>query len=964
MNRLLPPLFLILTFVFAFAANAYGRPQQAAAPATADSASAADSARVALAPDDPLPLDPNVRIDTLENGLVYYIRRNTEPENRAELRLAIDAGSVLEEDDQLGLAHFLEHMLFNGTRRFEEQELINFLERTGMRFGPDVNAYTSFDETVYMLEIPMDSAEVVQKAFDVLEDWAAYATLSGEEIEKERGVIIEEWRARQQSVQGRITEEVLPALFQGARYADRLPIGDTTVIKNAPPEALRRFYRDWYRPDLMAVVAVGDFEVDRIEELIRAHFAGLELRPEVPERTTFDVPGSEETLYRVITDPELPIASVSVYYKKEAEELSTTTDYREGLTSQLFNGILNERLAEIVRRPGAPFVGARVFKGAFVRPSEFYGLTATVQPDSLLHGLEAALTEAARVQQYGFTETEIEREKTELLRAYEQAYTERRNTPSAAYAREYVANFLEGEAIPGIRFEYELVQRLLPEISAADVNRLAAELLDGENRVVIAQVPEKPDVQAPTEDELAAVIEAVQDKAIEPYLDEVSDAPLLSNAPEPAAIASEREIPEVGVTELTLENGVRVVMKPTDFKEDEVRMTAFSPGGTSLVSDSVYFAADNAARLVALSGVGDFDRTELDKKLAGQVVHVSPYIGEIEEGLSASASPQDLRTLFELVHLYFTAPRADQDALEAYQARFRASIENRALTPESALQDTLTATLYDNDLRRRFPTLEQVDRLDLETAFEVYQDRFADAGDFTFIFVGNFDPDTLRALARTYLGTLPTTDREETFRDVAPDLPEGTIEKTVQKGLGERSQVVMLFHGPFTYTRENRHRLRALADVLRIVLREELREERGGVYNVSVSASATDRPDSTYRFQISFTSDPARVAELTEAVMAQIEQIKEEGPEADDVQKVQEQQRRQRETQLEENAFWLGTLSFYYSHTDERLLDVLDYPELIGSLTAEAVEEAAARYLDEDRFVQAVLYPENVEAAE
>ena len=949
MKPLLPALL-----AFALAAGAYG---QQAAPT---SASVADSA-VTTDPEAPLPTSPDVRRDTLENGLVYYVRRNTEPQNRAELRLAINAGSLLEDEDQRGLAHFLEHMLFNGTRRFEEQELISFLERTGMRFGPDVNAYTSFDETVYQLEIPMDSAEIVQKAFDVLEDWAAYATLSDEEIEKERGVIVEEWRAREQSVQGRVSERVRATLFQDARYAERLPIGDTTTIKNAPPERLRSFYQNWYRPGLMAVVAVGDFEVDRMEELIREHFGDLENPPDAPERVTYDVPDHEETVYEVITDPELPIAAASVYYKQDAEELATVGAYREALVGQLFNGILNARFAEIVRQPDAPFVQAQVFKGGFVRSAELYGITAVTQPDSLLGGLEAALTEAERVQQYGFTETEIEREKTELLRAYERAFSERENTPSASYAREYVANFLEGEAIPGIEYEYALVQALLPEITATDVNALAAELLDGENRVVIAQMPEQDSLDVPTEGDLADVLDRVQGKEIEPYVDEVSDAPLLSSVPEPAEIVAEEAIEEVDVTAFTLENGVQVVMKPTDFREDEVRMTAFSPGGTSLVPDSAYFSAENAATLVALSGVGDFDRTALQKKLSGQVVSVSPYISELEEGFSGSASPQDLETLFELVHLYVTAPRAEEDALRSYQTRLRTVIENREVTPESALQDTLTATLYGDDLRRQFPTLAQVDRLSLEEAYAVYQDRFADAGDFTFVFVGNFEPDTLRSLARTYLGTLPATDREESWRDVAPDFPEGTIRKTVQKGLGERSQVRMLFHGPFDYTQENRHRIRALADVLEIALREELREERGGVYNVGVGASTQDRPDDTYQFSISFTCDPARVDELTAAVLEEIEEVKEEGPAEGDVGKVQEQQRRERETSLEENAFWLGTLDFYYSQEDEELLDVLAYPDLIRSLSAEEVEEAAERYLDLDRFVQVVLYPEDFE---
>ena len=908
--------------------------------------------------DTPLPIDPDVRIDTLDNGIVYYIRKNTEPRNRAELRLAINAGSVLEDDDQLGLAHFVEHMLFNGTRRFQEQELIDFLERTGMRFGPDINAYTSFDETVYMLEIPTDSAEIVQKAFDVLEDWAAYATLSDEEIDKERGVVVEEWR-RGLGAGGRIRDQILPVVLYGSRYKDRLPIGDTLVLKNAPYETLRRFYRDWYRTDLMAVVAVGDFDVDAIETQIRDHFAALEPAENPRPRPTFEVPGHDETLYKIATDPEYPYTQVQVDFKQPAEPFQTVGDYRARIVSSLFNSMLNKRFAEIARDGAtSPFIWARVSKGGFVRPSIFYNLAAQVQEDSIFVGLEALLTEAARVRQHGFTATELERQKRATLRAYERAYNERENTNSGSYAREYVGSYLEAEPIPGITYEYELMQALLPGIGLDEINERASELLAERNRNVIVTMPEKEGLTPPSEEALAAVLARVQQQQITPYVDDVTDEPLIADVPAPVAITAEREITEVGVTEITLANGIRVVMKPTDFKEDEVRFTASSDGGTSLVSDDDYFVATFADLLVIKSGVGVFDQTALSKKLTGKVVSVSPFISETGEGLNGRASPADLETLFQLIHLYVTAPRADSSALISFQNQQKAFLVNRQATPGSAFQDSLIAAFYGDNPRRQVPTVEQIDNLDLQKALTIYKDRFADTDDFTFIFVGNFDVETLKTLAQTYLGTLPATEREETWRDVEPDLPEGTVVKVARKGQDPQGQVGIIFHGPIVYDREHRHRLRSLEAVLDIKLREELREERAGIYNASVQSSAGDTPDPSYTLSVFFGCDPERAEELTQAVFAEIEEVKGDENLDEYIEKVQEQQRRQRETSLEQNGFWLGTLSFYYEHPDEDLLDVFRYGDLIDSLTGEDVREAARQYLN-DRYVQVTLVPES-----
>ena len=927
---------------------------------TETAGSAADPAERAL--NEPLPIDPNVRIDTLENGIVYYIRTNDEPQNRAELRLAIDAGSILETDEQLGLAHFVEHMLFNGTCRFPEDELVSFLERTGMRFGPDINAYTSFDETVYMLQIPTDSTDLVQKAFDVLEDWASCATLSEEEIDKERGVVVEEWRLRDQTAQGRMQDELLEVILHGSRYRDRLPIGTPEIIRNADYETVRAFYQDWYRPELMSVIAVGDFDPDEIEAQIIEHFGHLESPADPPNRQVFDVPVTEETRYAVMSDPEMPYTGVTVYYGKPAEPDVNVEDYRGLLVDRLFSSLLNERFTEISREPDAPYLAAGVLRGSLARPAEYYGLSANVHEDSILVGLEALVTEAERVRRHGFTESELDRQKRETLRAYERAFTERNNTNSASYASEYVSNFLEAEPIPGIEYEYDLVQQILPTITLDQLNAKAEDLLQPENRAVFVQMPEKEGLTPPTESQLAAVFSATETKEIAPYEDAVSDQPLVENVPSPAAIVAETEHPDVGVQEFVLANGVTVVMKPTDFKDDEVRFTAFSPGGASLVSDEEFFNAQLATTIVTQSGVGPFDRTALEKMLAGKVVSVSPYIGNTQEGVSGTASPEDLETLFQLIHLYFTEPRADPSALAMIQNQYRAYLLNRGADPEAAFQDTLQMALYGQHPRNLIPTVEMVDELSAETAHEIYADRFADAGDFTFIFVGNFEPERLQSLAQVYLGNLPSAGREEDWQDVFPDLADGVVERTIFKGLGDKSQVSLVFTGDMEYNKENRHRLRSLDEVLTILLREELREELGGTYGVSVGASPQDAPEERYTFSIGFSSDPARADELLAAVWTVIERVKTAGPPEEDVEKVKEQQRRGRETDLETNPFWVSVLDFYYSHEDEPLSDVNTYLEMTEELTAEELQQAAQQYLDEDNHVKVVLYPENFDA--
>ncbi|MFC1530624.1 M16 family metallopeptidase, partial [Gemmatimonadota bacterium] len=535
-------------------------------------------------PDQLLPVDPQVRIGVLPNGLRYFIRENGRPENRAELRLVMNTGSIMEDDDQKGLAHFVEHMAFNGSEHFEKQELVDFLESIGMSFGPDLNAMTSFDETIYMLTVPTDSAEDFERSFLVLEDWAHGLSFDPEELDKERGVIVEEWRGSQ-GAQMRMMNRQLPILFHRSLYSERLPIGEVDIIRSFDRDTILRYYREWYRPDLMAVIAVGDFDADQVEELIRSHFRDLTAPAEARPRLYAEVPDHDETLFAIATDPEATGTQVQIYWKLPLGTTGTAAAYRQSLVESIYNSMLNQRLAELTQQADPPFLGASASKGLFIRSKEVYSLGAVVENDGLVRGLEAAFTEVERVARHGFLSSELERRKTILLRGIEQAWRERDKLYSSSFAGEYVNAFLYGDGIPGLEYEYELYRRFIPEITLDEVNELARAWITDRNRVIMINAPEKEDVEVPSEDELLDIFTRVTASEIEPYEENISDIPLMPVEPTPGEITAERHIDEVDVTEWELSNGVRVVFKPTDFDEDRIVFQAFSPGGSSLSSD-------------------------------------------------------------------------------------------------------------------------------------------------------------------------------------------------------------------------------------------------------------------------------------------------------------------------------------------------------------------------------------------
>ena len=904
-----------------------------------------------------LSVDPSVKIDTLANGLTYYLRENAEPAGRVELRLVVNAGSVLEEDDQRGIAHFVEHMLFNGTERFPKQALVDFLERAGMRFGPDVNAYTSFDETVYMLEVPTDSMDVLQKGFEVLRDWATHALLDSVEIEAERGVILEEWRSGLGAT-GRIRDQVMPFLVAGSRYARRLPIGDTLVIKRGPPEALRRYYRRWYRPDLMAVVIVGDLPTDTAAALVTRYFGDLTRPTGPPERPEVGVPLVPGIRFKIVTDPESPTVLLELLHLQSANTVTTRTDLKSWLANQLARSMLNRRLADIARDGArSPFLWARVTGARYVRPLQVYSLAAQVEEDSIYTGLSALVREGRRAFQHGFTAGEIRRQKQQVLRFYERAANERDTTPSASHAGDYVRHFLTTAPVLGAELEYRLIQELVPEITADELHGALIDQLSDSSRVLLLTLPERDDLALPTETNLARILSEAAALNTLAYTDEDSEQPLLAKVPVGGRVVHESKIDPFGVTVLRLQNGPHVVLKPTTFRKDRVVFTAFSPGGTSLVGDSAYFTASLADLLVRRSGVGDFDQSSLVKRLTGTVASVSPVIGELSEGFGGSASTQDLETLFQLIFLYATEPRLDESALRSFQNHQRAQLANREATPGGAFQDTLFTAFYANNSRRKLMSVDQIDALRADEALAFYRDRFADMEDFIFIFVGDFELGRIRTLATQYLGALPATDRDETWRDVEPDLPLGAVVKEVHKGQDPQSRVALIFHGPLDYTRINRHLLSVLEAVLSMRLREELREARGAIYSASVRSSATRLPRGAYTMNVFFGCAPEHSEELIQAVFHEIARIQTDLELEPYLTKVKQQQRRTRETSLEQNGFWMDTLRFYFENESEDITDIIRYDELIHDVTTEDVRGAARSWLA-DRYVQVTLLPE------
>ena len=906
-----------------------------------------------------LPIDPKVKVGTLPNGIRYYIRQNKKPEKRAELRLVVNAGSVLENDNQLGLAHFIEHMAFNGTTHFKKNDLVKYLQSIGVRFGADLNASTDFDETVYILPIPTDTARIVEQAFTILEDWAHGQLLDSAEVTNERGVVREEWRLGK-GAGDRMLHQWLPIALRGSKYAERLPIGNEQSIMTATPARLRSFYNNWYRPDLEAVIAVGDFDPSAIEAQIKRHFSGLKMPANPPKRVAPIIPPNKEPLIAVASDKEATGSDVELMFKLPAEKTKTVGDYRRDLMERLYMSMLNQRLEEISQKPDAPFLGAGASKGSFIgRTTEAFTLGANVKDGGIDRGLEALLAEAKRVDQFGFLQSELDRAKQNLLRGYERAYAERDKTQSASFVQEYVGNYLNGEPIPGIDYEYKLTQQLVPEIRLADVNKMASNWITDDNRVIIAQSPQKDGVKIPTAAELLAVFDQAAKTPVTAYTENLSGEALMDAVPTPGRIVGEKLIPAIGTTEWTLSNGIRVYVKPTDFKDDEIVFNASSPGGTSLAADSNFMSAAFASQVVGLSGIGKFSAIDLGKKMAGKAVRVNAAIGETSEGLGGQASPKDLETLFQLIYLDFTAPRLDTSAYQAFKNQAAPYLANRGVDPDEVFSDTVQVTMAQHNVRARPLTAATFAEINPEKALEFYRNRFADASDFVFAFVGNIDTTAMKPLVEKYLASLPTLNRKESFRDNGVRPPTGVVERVVRKGVEPKANTLIEFTGACQYTPETRFAIRAMMEVVQIRLDETLREQLGGAYSPSSGGSCGRTPRQEYSINIQFNSAPDNVEKLTKSVFAIIDSLKTTGPKASDVAKVKEQLIRQREVEVKQNGYWAANLVGRDQAGEDVSGLLAAYDKMVSGLTAAQIQDAVKKYFNTENYARFVLLPQS-----
>lgn len=905
-----------------------------------------------------IPFDQDVIKGTLDNGLTYYIKHNETPKNRAELTLVVKAGSVYEDDDQRGLAHFCEHMAFNGTKNFPKHELIDYLESIGMKFGPEVNAYTSFDETVYGIKVPLDTAEFLDKGLLVLYDWAFNVSFEDEEIDKERGVIHEEWRMNQ-GAQFRMMEKMFPVLFHDSKYAERLPIGTMQVIDSCEYSALKRFYKDWYRPDLMALVLVGDFDAKAVEAQIVKMFSD-QPKPVNPRKAeVIDVPGHKGAMISVIADKEAQATSVQMFYMHPMETQKTIGDYRTSIVHSLYNSMINNRLTELTLKENAPFAYGYSVYTNFLGPKDVYMSIAATQDTKIMDGMTALMTENERVKKHGFTETELEREKKTVLRQVEKLYNERDKRKSAELVEEYKANFLMKQSpVPGIETEYEYYKQFLPGITLEEVNALGKKWVTDDNLVVLVNAPEKEGVVLPTEDELKKAITDVKASAIEPYVDKVNNDPLFAEELTPGKISSKVKNKEQDYEEWTLSNGIKVVLKQTDFKQDEILFGAYSWGGSSRYPVDQDVSARIATDIIMESGISGFDKTELEKKLSDKVLSVRPYIGELTEGFDGSCAPQDFEAMLQMIYLYFNKVRYDKVAYTSYIERMKGLYENQSLDPTNVFRDSIQAIMAQNHPKRRPMSDKLLDEADYKAVYKIYKERFSDPSSFTFFFVGNIDFKASKELIEKYLGGLPMVEREETFKDLGITPPDGKIDKVVNMGSDPKSMVFMNLHGDIEYTWQNLLELNAISQILGTKLLESIREDKSGVYSIGAYPQTKHYPKSEYNVIIFFGCAPDNIDNLTEGVFAEINKLKQDGPTEIDLGKVKEKLLRERESSVRENSFWLNTLkSAYIDKTD--LDEIAKYNDFVNALSVEQMKKAAEKYLNDQNYIRASLKPAN-----
>ncbi|HOP02851.1 MAG TPA: insulinase family protein [Tenuifilaceae bacterium] len=906
----------------------------------------------------PLPTDPKVIIGELENGMRYYIRKNNEPKERAEFYIVHNVGAMMEDDDQNGLAHFTEHMAFNGTENFPKKGVLEFLENIGVKFGHNVNAYTAHDETAYNLSnVPLTREGIIDSALLVLHDWSSYIAFEDEEIDAERGVIHEEWRTRR-TADWRLMQKKFKALFYGSKYAERDVIGDINIIDNFEHSVIRRFYHDWYRPDLQAIIIVGDFDPQMMEAKVKERFSKIPTRENVQPRPSFEVPAHKEPIIDFFTDKELSRTTVEVYYKHPVvpADQKNLGYYRNLLIENLYYKMINARFNELTQKDNAPFVFAYNYYGNIVRTMAAYALVGIAKENESKTTLKGLLEENYRVLQHGFTQTELDRAKAELLRSIENNFKEKDKVKNQKLIREMMSHFTENEPMPGIEFEYMFSQSLFPSITLNDVNVKAKQWITDESMVFFISAPEKDAASLPSKDDVLKMYNEVKSSTLEAYVDNVSTEPLITDLPDKGKVEKETSNETFATTEWELSNGVKVIVKPTDFKEDEVMLSAYSPGGYSLVDDKDVPTAQMVSNTAIMSGISSFSRVDLEKMLAGKIVSVNPYIGENEEGFSGSCSPNDLETMLQMVHLYFTKPRFDETAFNAYISRIQAILQNASSNPQMIFRDSISYITSNRNYRERPFNLELIKEIDFSKMESIYKNRFADASDFTFIILGNVNSEELKPMVETYLGSLPSINRKETWKDNNIRFPKGenkypfTFNMQVPK-----SSCFIAYNSNVDYNLENMLFTSAIEHVLGLRYTESIREKEGGTYGVSARINLSKTPENTANVNIFFDTDPEKATHLVGLVHEEFQKIINEGPTELDLNKAREYFLKTRQERLRENRFWANAIREYYQNN----IDVLSgYEDMVKKLSTSSVQKAAKDFFTKTNMVEIVMSPE------
>ncbi|MBL8029313.1 MAG: insulinase family protein [Fibrobacteres bacterium] len=909
---------------------------------------------------DKIPLDPEVRTGKLNNGMTYYIRKNTKPEKRVELRLAVNCGSVQEDDNQIGMAHFVEHMGFNGSKNFQKNDLIHYLQSIGVKFGAELNAFTSFDETVYMLTVPTDSADQLNKGFQVMEDWAHDMTFDTSEIRKERGVIVEEWRLGRGAWQ-RMADKFIPVMLNGTKYASRLPIGTKESIENTTNEDIVRFYKEWYRPDMMALVVVGDINPVEIEAKIKKDYEDFLPVPNARKREDYPIPDNKGTAICIVSDKETPFNGVHLVYKTEPMEGKTLDDYKKGLMYTLFTGMMNRRLQELKEQSNPPFTYCQAsFDRLWVRSRHGYQVYIGVDEKGIEKGLKTILVENERVKRFGFTASEFERYKLILLKEIENDYNEKDKTESEKLAWGYVNHFLKKEPNPGAEFDFQFAKENIDKIKLKEINKIGKKWISDDNRLIIVTGIDKENVKLPTEQEIALIAKSVKDEKIVKYEEEELSSELLTSKPVPGKIVSEKLVEKVGVTELELSNGIKIRLKPTKFKNDEILIKATSPGGLSIVPDSSYFSGAIALfDYFKECGAGKFSNSELKKILSGKKVFAHPILEENFHGLKGGSSKNDFETLLQLVHLYFAYPYEDSTAFLSFVSRGKSLVQNIASDPVNYFFDQSKRILYKNHLRTpmAIPTVEDINTVKYQKFMTAYRKWFGAANNFSFTLVGSFDAATVKPLLELYLGSLPIGEKTE-VKDLGMRPITGPFEQKLFKGKDPKSFVVVSLNGDADYSQVESHLFYSVGSILQRIYMDKLREDMSGVYGMNIECNISKHPYPKFSMQIVIPCSPDNVDKLVKAALEEIDRIKTAGVTDAELEKEIETQKRGRESKLKDNYHWQFALDNMMKNGDDyaRLETALG---LIPFVTKEAIKNIAIKYLDTSKCVKIALYPEN-----